>query len=350
MAKKNDSSECSFSAQGLITIQSALLHCKKLGDKDIPEVLRSLFDLDEIAKAKSNKRVVKYFEKHGIVLKNCDDPIKLFVRMFNENSNIDALYNIINNGGAVSINEFKETGNVFDFCDLFVHEAHKLMKLQPPGKSNNAAGDGEIFFRFILKEGTLPRAKGDVGISNKDLLEVKCGNKSGGHADSQLKICSPSVIYKEIDGLFGIKNGGNIDYALKSNICLFNNRMKNYLTLGGSLHSVAVAIVDGVCKQYEQDPLKMNNLDILYSQVASLLKECISHRELADIINCTQLYLYQLLEGFKYFILMNSKGDYFFIKDRRVFADYKKILKHIAFTSPYMNSGKRDWTGKMSLR
>lgn len=219
----------------------------------------------------------------------------------------------------------------------------------PYGKSTSATGYGEIFFRFILKEGTMPRGKGDVGISKNNILEVKCSNRAGAHAEGQLKVSSPSVIYKELDNLFGIKESGHIDYILEMNNSLFNDRLKRYLSSGGTLYKVAAAIVNGVCKQYSRDAAKMN-LSILYSQAAALLKERVSHRELADVINCTQLYLYQLLEGFKYFILADAQtGDYFFIKNKSVFADYKKILRHIAFTSPYM-SGKRDWTGKMSLR
>lgn len=345
--------ECRLSTRGMCSLNDYLLTLN-ISDKDLPRLFKDASNISEINKAKSDSHYEEFFKKHGICIKGEDDPISVIVKIFNEDSNVKALKHIVYNDGVISVNDLPETGNIYnESCFNFQSEAKKISKLKPQSKSDIASGDFELLLRMVLKEGTSPKSKGDVGILDTDFLEVKCHNRDGAHADGQLDVKSPIIICEEIDHLFGIDDN-HCNYMLDKNICLFNNRMSAYLSSGGKKSSVAKALVDGVCKQYARKDDTGNyeavQLPMLYKQAESLLKENMSARELADIVNCTQIYLYQLLEGFKYFILINGvTGDFFFIKDKRTFADYKKILSHIKFTSPY-TTNKRDYTGKMSLR
>ena len=275
-----------------------------------------------------------FFDKHGISELNWgrkNSAVKQFVNLFSEEDHLDILTKIVKDDGVVSIDDIKETGNIFkDYCSEFSEEA-KIIASWTNSKSANA-GPCELLLKFIIKEANSKKT-GDVTIHNDEEMEVKAStlkgksSGSGGHAAGQRgKIRNTWAVYYYLNNnVFNIETSTSEADKLKyfqnkDGVQELNNVIKDK---GLSIEEVTNGIVDALCFQYNfitnENDVKneLKTKDKLYKAALNIAKsisknnEFNSSNDVFNLVGCIQLYLYSQIEGFDYFfaVLVDKNID-----------------------------------------
>lgn len=358
---------------------------KKLNDAGVNN--DNVDDIIKILKKHTNKQlddttVEKYknfFIKHGIWELNWgrkNTATKAFVNLFDEYDHLNVLADIVENDGVVSINDVKETGNIFkDYCENFDEEAKTIASWTNSRSAN--AGPCELLLKFIIKEANSSKS-GDVTIHKDEEMEVKAstlsGNTSGsgGHAAGQKgKIKNTAAIYQYINtNLFDIETDINEAEKLryfqnKDGVKEFNDIISDK---GLSIEEVTRGIVDALCNQYNKGDL--NTIEELYNSAIKLAKKISkdgkfnSSPELFNLVGCIQLYLYSIVEEFDYFFAVlvdknvdnesDKNGLYFCVKNCKDkdsgLLDFDKVLSYIKFGGLDSTTSSQGRTGKIYIK
>ena len=328
-----------------------------------------------------------FFDKHGISELNWgrkNSAVKQFVNLFSEEDHLDILTKIVKDDGVVSIDDIKETGNIFkDYCSEFSEEA-KIIASWTNSKSANA-GPCELLLKFIIKEANSKKT-GDVTIHNDEEMEVKAStlkgksSGSGGHAAGQRgKIRNTWAVYYYLNNnVFNIETSNSEADKLKyfqnkDGVQELNNVIKDK---GLSIEEVTNGIVDALCFQYnfitnEHDVKnELKTKDKLYKAALNIAKsisknnEFNSSNDVFNLVGCIQLYLYSQIEGFDYFFAVlvdknidnesDNNGFYFCVKncqdDNSELLNFDKILSYIRFGGLDSTTSSQGRTGKIYIK
>lgn len=328
-----------------------------------------------------------FFDKHGISELNWgrkNSAVKQFVNLFSEEDHLDILTKIVKDDGVVSIDDIKETGNIFkDYCSEFAEEA-KTIATWTNSKSANA-GPCELLLKFIIKEANSKKT-GDVTIHNDEEMEVKAStlkgksSGSGGHAAGQRgKIRNAWAVYYYLNNnVFNIETSNSEADKLKyfqnkDGVQELNNVIKDK---GLSIEQVTNGIVDALCFQYnfitnEKDAKnELKTKDKLYKAALNIAKsisknnEFNSSNDVFNLVGCIQLYLYSQIEGFDYFFAVlvdknidnesDKNGFYFCVKncqdDNSELLNFDKILSYIRFGGLDSTTSSQGRTGKIYIK
>ena len=328
-----------------------------------------------------------FFDKHGISELNWgrkNSAVKQFVNLFSEEDHLDILTKIVKNDGVISIDDVKETGNIFkDYCSEFAEEA-KTIATWTNSKSVNA-GPCELLLKFIIKEANSKKT-GDVTIHNDEEMEVKAStlkgksSGSGGHAAGQRgKIRNAWAVYYYLNNnVFNIETSNSEADKLKyfqnkDGVQELNNVIKDK---GLSIEEVTNGIVDALCFQYnfitnEKDAKnELKTKDKLYKAALNIAKsisknnEFNSSNDVFNLVGCIQLYLYSQIEGFDYFFAVlvdknidnesDKNGFYFCVKncqdDNSELLNFDKILSYIRFGGLDSTTSSQGRTGKIYIK
>ena len=328
-----------------------------------------------------------FFDKHGISELNWgrkNSAVKQFVNLVSEEDHLDILTKIVKDDGVVSINDIKETGNIFkDYCSEFSEEA-KIIASWTNSKSANA-GPCELLLKFIIKEANSKKT-GDVTIHNDEEMEVKAStlkgksSGSGGHAAGQRgKIRNTWAVYYYLNNnVFNIETSNSEADKLKyfqnkDGVQELNNVIKDK---GLSIEEVTNGIVDALCFQYNfitnENDVKneLKTKDKLYKAALNIAKsisknnEFNSSNDVFNLVGCIQLYLYSQIEGFDYFFAVlvdknidnesDNNGFYFCVKncqdDNSELLNFDKILSYIRFGGLDSTTSSQGRTGKIYIK
>ena len=328
-----------------------------------------------------------FFDKHGISELNWgrkNSAVKQFVNLFSEEDHLDILTKIVKDNGVVSIDDIKETGNIFkDYCSEFSEEA-KIIASWTNSKSANA-GPCELLLKFIIKEANSKKT-GDVTIHNDEEMEVKAStlkgksSGSGGHAAGQRgKIRNTWAVYYYLNNnVFNIETSTSEADKLKyfqnkDGVQELNNVIKDK---GLSIEEVTNGIVDALCFQYNfitnENDVKneLKTKDKLYKAALNIAKsisknnEFNSSNDVFNLVGCIQLYLYSQIEGFDYFFAVlvdknidnesDNNGFYFCVKncqdDNSELLNFDKILSYIRFGGLDSTTSSQGRTGKIYIK
>ena len=328
-----------------------------------------------------------FFDKHGISELNWgrkNSAVKQFVNLFSEEDHLDILTKIVKDDGVVSIDDIKETGNIFkDYCSEFSEEA-KIIASWTNSKSANA-GPCELLLKFIIKEANSKKT-GDVTIHNDEEMEVKAStlkgksSGSGGHAAGQRgKIRNTWAVYYYLNNnVFNIETSTSEADKLKyfqnkDGVQELNNVIKDK---GLSIEEVTNGIVDALCFQYNfitnENDVKneLKTKDKLYKAALNIAKsisknnEFNSSNDVFNLVGCIQLYLYSQIEGFDYFFAVlvdknidnesDNNGFYFCVKncqdDNSELLNFDKILSYIRFGGLDSTTSSQGRTGKIYIK
>ena len=328
-----------------------------------------------------------FFDKHGISELNWgrkNSAVKQFVNLFSEEDHLDILTKIVKDDGVVSIDDIKETGNIFkDYCSEFSEEA-KIIASWTNSKSANA-GPCELLLKFIIKEANSKKT-GDVTIHNDEEMEVKAStlkgksSGSGGHAAGQRgKIRNTWTVYYYLNNnVFNIETSTSEADKLKyfqnkDGVQELNNVIKDK---GLSIEEVTNGIVDALCFQYNfitnENDVKneLKTKDKLYKAALNIAKsisknnEFNSSNDVFNLVGCIQLYLYSQIEGFDYFFAVlvdknidnesDNNGFYFCVKncqdDNSELLNFDKILSYIRFGGLDSTTSSQGRTGKIYIK
>ena len=328
-----------------------------------------------------------FFDKHGISELNWgrkNSAVKQFVNLFSEEDHLDILTKIVKDNGVVSIDDIKETGNIFkDYCSEFSEEA-KIIASWTNSKSANA-GPCELLLKFIIKEANSKKT-GDVTIHNDEEMEVKAStlkgksSGSGGHAAGQRgKIRNTWAVYYYLNNnVFNIETSNSEADKLKyfqnkDGVQELNNVIKDK---GLSIEEVTNGIVDALCFQYNfitnENDVKneLKTKDKLYKAALNIAKsisknnEFNSSNDVFNLVGCIQLYLYSQIEGFDYFFAVlvdknidnesDNNGFYFCVKncqdDNSELLNFDKILSYIRFGGLDSTTSSQGRTGKIYIK
>lgn len=328
-----------------------------------------------------------FFDKHGISELNWgrkNSAVKQFVNLFSEEDHLDILTKIVKDDGVVSIDDIKETGNIFkDYCSEFSEEA-KIIASWTNSKSANA-GPCELLLKFIIKEANSKKT-GDVTIHNDEEMEVKAStlkgksSGSGGHAAGQRgKIRNTWAVYYYLNNnVFNIETSNSEADKLKyfqnkDGVQELNNVIKDK---GLSIEEVTNGIVDALCFQYNfitnENDVKneLKTKDKLYKAASNIAKsisknnEFNSSNDVFNLVGCIQLYLYSQIEGFDYFFAVlvdknidnesDNNGFYFCVKncqdDNSELLNFDKILSYIRFGGLDSTTSSQGRTGKIYIK
>ena len=328
-----------------------------------------------------------FFDKHGISELNWgrkNSAVKQFVNLFSEEDHLDILTKIVKDDGVVSIDDIKETGNIFkDYCSEFSEEA-KIIASWTNSKSANA-GPCELLLKFIIKEANSKKT-GDVTIHNDEEMEVKAStlkgksSGSGGHAAGQRgKIRNTWAVYYYLNNnVFNIETSNSEADKLKyvqnkDGVQELNNVIKDK---GLSIEEVTNGIVDALCFQYNfitnENDVKneLKTKDKLYKAALNIAKsisknnEFNSSNDVFNLVGCIQLYLYSQIEGFDYFFAVlvdknidnesDNNGFYFCVKncqdDNSELLNFDKILSYIRFGGLDSTTSSQGRTGKIYIK
>ena len=329
----------------------------------------------------------EFFDKHGISELNWgrkNSAVKQFVNLFSEEDHLDILTKIVKDDGVVSIDDIKETGNIFkDYCSEFSEEA-KIIASWTNSKSANA-GPCELLLKFIIKEANSKKT-GDVTIHNDEEMEVKAStlkgksSGSGGHAAGQRgKIRNTWAVYYYLNNnVFNIETSTSEADKLKyfqnkDGVQELNNVIKDK---GLSIEEVTNGIVDALCFQYNfitnENDVKneLKTKDKLYKAALNIAKsisknnEFNSSNDVFNLVGCIQLYLYSQIEGFDYFFAVlvdknidnesDNNGFYFCVKncqdDNSELLNFDKILSYIRFGGLDSTTSSQGRTGKIYIK
>ena len=328
-----------------------------------------------------------FFDKHGISELNWgrkNSAVKQFVNLFSEEDHLDILTKIVKDDGVVSVDDIKETGNIFkDYCSEFSEEA-KIIASWTNSKSANA-GPCELLLKFIIKEANSKKT-GDVTIHNDEEMEVKAStlkgksSGSGGHAAGQRgKIRNTWAVYYYLNNnVFNIETSNSEADKLKyfqnkDGVQELNNVIKDK---GLSIEEVTNGIVDALCFQYNfitnENDVKneLKTKDKLYKAALNIAKsisknnEFNSSNDVFNLVGCIQLYLYSQIEGFDYFFAVlvdknidnesDNNGFYFCVKncqdDNSELLNFDKILSYIRFGGLDSTTSSQGRTGKIYIK
>ena len=326
-----------------------------------------------------------FFDKHGISELNWgrkNSAVKQFVNLFSEEDHLDILTKIVKDDGVVSIDDIKETGNIFkDYCSEFSEEA-KIIASWTNSKSANA-GPCELLLKFIIKEANSKKT-GDVTIHNDEEMEVKAStlkgksSGSGGHAAGQRgKIRNTWAVYYYLNNnVFNIETSNSEADKLKyfqnkDGVQELNNVIKDK---GLSIEEVTNGIVDALCFQYNfitnENDVKneLKTKDKLYKAALNIAKsisknnEFNSSNDVFNLVGCIQLY--PQIEGFDYFFAVlvdknidnesDNNGFYFCVKncqdDNSELLNFDKILSYIRFGGLDSTTSSQGRTGKIYIK
>lgn len=362
-----------------------------INDDNIDEILGII--QKHVSSKLDDKTIEKYtqfFTKHGIYNLNWgrnNSAIKQFVRLFNENGNINALNEIINNDGAVSITKLKPIDNIFNYCKLkvdgkIVDWSDEARTISTWINSKSAsAGPAEMLLKFMLHEGS-DKGVGDVGILPNEEMEVKAATlgaktPSGGHPAGQRgNIKKTLYVYQYLNSIFNLDSsekyaGSCIYFQNKNGIAQFNDIIKNSSL---SETEILYAIVDALCYQYnfidkiENSKNKLPGISQLYNAVTKFIKldknQGFEYQELLNLVGCIQLYLYSIVENFNYFICIlidknydnesENNGFYILFKDcqssNTKLLDFKYVTNYFKFGSLDSTQTTQGRTGKIYIK
>ena len=357
-----------------------------ISDENVDEYIKLLKRHVSKSGIKENDYTV-FFDKHGISELNWgrkNSAVKQFVNLFSEEDHLDILTKIVKDDGVVSINDIKETGNIFkDYCSEFSEEA-KIIASWTNSKSANA-GPCELLLKFIIKEANSKKT-GDVTIHNDEEMEVKAStlkgksSGSGGHAAGQRgKIRNTWAVYYYLNNnVFNIETSTSEADKLKyfqnkDGVQELNNVIKDK---GLSIEEVTNGIVDALCFQYNfitnENDVKneLKTKDKLYKAALNIAKsisknnEFNSSNDVFNLVGCIQLYLYSQIEGFDYFFAVlvdknidnesDNNGFYFCVKncqdDNSELLNFDKILSYIRFGGLDSTTSSQGRTGKIYIK
>lgn len=357
-----------------------------ISDENIDEYIKLLKRHASKSGIKEDDYTV-FFDKHGISELNWgrkNSAVKQFVNLFSEEDHLDILTKIVKDDGVVSIDDIKETGNIFkDYCSEFSEEA-KIIASWTNSKSANA-GPCELLLKFIIKEANSKKT-GDVTIHNDEEMEVKAStlkgksSGSGGHAAGQRgKIRNTWAVYYYLNNnVFNIETSNSEADKLKyfqnkDGVQELNNVIKDK---GLSIEEVTNGIVDALCFQYNfitnENDVKneLKTKDKLYKAALNIAKsisknnEFNSSNDVFNLVGCIQLYLYSQIEGFDYFFAVlvdknidnesDNNGFYFCVKncqdDNSELLNFDKILSYIRFGGLDSTTSSQGRTGKIYIK
>jgi hypothetical protein len=377
-----------LSDNGIQKLTDYLKSAEGLDDSKIDEYIKIL---SKHAKKSGIKQddYETFFKNHGLSELNWgrkNSAVKQFVNLFSEDEHLDILSDIIKNNGTVSIDDVKETGNIFkDYCKGWEDEA-KTIATWTNSKSANA-GPCEMLLKFILHEGN-SRTVGDVGIDDEE-MEVKAGTLkgkqgSGGHAAGQKgNIRKTWSVYYWLDKyLFNLETSNKIAdsrayFQNDNGVKDFNKKLEEAGLLDSSKYEIiSNEIVNALCFQYDKiknDETKNNDLDstkLKKLQNASLNfikdkigKEGFNKQDLLNLVGCIQLYLYSQIENFDYFFAVlidknidnesENNGFYICVKDCKddntKLLHFNEILEHLKFGPLDSTTSTQGRTGKIYI-
>lgn len=357
-----------------------------ISDENVDEYIKLLKRYASKSGIKEDDYTV-FFDKHGISELNWgrkNSAVKQFVNLFSEEDHLDILTKIVKDDGVVSIDDIKETGNIFkDYCSEFSEEA-KIIASWTNSKSANA-GPCELLLKFIIKEANSKKT-GDVTIHNDEEMEVKAStlkgksSGSGGHAAGQRgKIRNTWAVYYYLNNnVFNIETSNSEADKLKyfqnkDGVQELNNVIKDK---GLSIEEVTNGIVDALCFQYNfitnENDVKneLKTKDKLYKAALNIAKsisknnEFNSSNDVFNLVGCIQLYLYSQIEGFDYFFAVlvdknidnesDNNGFYFCVKncqdDNSELLNFDKILSYIRFGGLDSTTSSQGRTGKIYIK
>ena len=357
-----------------------------ISDENVDEYIKLLKRHASKSGIKEDDYIV-FFDKHGISELNWgrkNSAVKQFVNLFSEEDHLDILTKIVKDDGVVSIDDIKETGNIFkDYCSEFSEEA-KIIASWTNSKSANA-GPCELLLKFIIKEANSKKT-GDVTIHNDEEMEVKAStlkgksSGSGGHAAGQRgKIRNTWAVYYYLNNnVFNIETSNSEADKLKyfqnkDGVQELNNVIKDK---GLSIEEVTNGIVDALCFQYNfitnENDVKneLKTKDKLYKAALNIAKsisknnEFNSSNDVFNLVGCIQLYLYSQIEGFDYFFAVlvdknidnesDNNGFYFCVKncqdDNSELLNFDKILSYIRFGGLDSTTSSQGRTGKIYIK
>lgn len=357
-----------------------------ISDENIDEYIKLLKRHASKSGIKEDDYTV-FFDKHGISELNWgrkNSAVKQFVNLFSEEDHLDILTKIVKDDGVVSIDDIKETGNIFkDYCSEFSEEA-KIIASWTNSKSANA-GPCELLLKFIIKEANSKKT-GDVTIHNDEEMEVKAStlkgksSGSGGHAAGQRgKIRNTWAVYYYLNNnVFNIETSNSEADKLKyfqnkDGVQELNNVIKDK---GLSIEEVTNGIVDALCFQYNfitnENDVKneLKTKDKLYKAALNIAKsisknnEFNSSNDVFNLVGCIQLYLYSQIEGFDYFFAVlvdknidnesDNNGFYFCVKNcqdgNSELLNFDKILSYIRFGGLDSTTSSQGRTGKIYIK
>lgn len=339
-----------------------------------------------------------FFERHGLEKLQWGrngSAAKAFTQLFDENDNLEILAQIVKNNGVVSINDLKQVGNIYDYCNINVNNKIEQFKAEAQeictwvnSRSANS-GPAEILLKFILKEGGTGES-GDVLIrkNNENFnvgleLEVKAATvtdvtSSGGHAVGQGDVRKSWSIYWYLDKyLFNLPTtpemADNLAYFQNKNKSKFsNNKFIEMLEeYNISDEQLVTNIVEAIAFQYrfinsDKKPDLFNeipNKNILIENGIELIKDNKTYEGFKNLVGVIQLYFYSVIEDFAYFMCIlvakedsvkhsSSEGNYILFKTNgknNELLDFRNVLKYLYFGALDSTKTTQGRTGKIYL-
>lgn len=339
-----------------------------------------------------NTKYDEYFDNHGLSKLKISGKLTVkdyIIGLFIDNDKQEILDDIVSKPGIIKINELGKLsdkdnglyiGNIFNYCNGWIDIAKEIAKTKPQNKT--VIGSYEILLRFMI-DGASSGDKGDVFFINSNSeMEVKTTtykgtpgvNKSGGRtAGIKNGIKYSKDLYNRIYELLKnnkqLKNIENNDYfsnekSVKDFIRMINNNI-DYIDY----------IINVICKslyfQYNLNENDKNELSDLTNKILTYIqKENIidenNPKKFINVIGFIQLYLYQKVEKFKYFISLllnksdeenkenitneNLNGKFIFINDMSLLSDINIILKYFDFSYFGKENSSFSRTGKIFLK
>ena len=272
------------------------------------------------------KNYIEFFEKHGLTTCNFSgsSAVETFLNIFKNNLKI--LNDYVNNVRKIgkTIDELYgskgKNGNIYKLCKGWEKEAKQIAFLKPSSGSTSK-GAFEVLVSFLLENGSLSN-DGDVKVCDNgkcDFIEVKAtktDSSSGSHPTGQKGDIQFMHRYVggEIAKFFGVKINGVPEF--------FNNN-NGFDCLSGLYFD---ALESGKCTQdefvrflYDTTVTQFGNPgnvnDTAFADFNDLMKNAFTKNKIdkeifIDALGCLQLFLYQKIEEFKYFLIFLYDGSY----------------------------------------
>lgn len=335
---------------------------------------------------KHNTKYDEYFNNHGLSKLKIHENLTVkdyIIGLFIDNDKQEILDNIVSKNGIIKINELGKLsdnkglyiGNIFNYCDGWINIAKEIAKTKPQNKT--VIGSYEILLRFMI-DGASSGNKGDVFFINLNKeMEVKTTtykgtpgvNKSGGRSagiKNRIKYSKDlyNRIYELLKNKKQLKNIEKNDYfsnenSVKDFIRMINNNI-NYIDY------IINVICTSLCFQYNYD-LNKNELSNLTNNILTYIREenIINEnnpKKFINVIGFIQLYLYQKVEEFNYFISLllnksdkeneknNPNGKFVFINDINLLSNINIILNYFDFSYFGKENSSFSRTGKIFLK
>lgn len=336
-------------------------------------------------KHNTNPNYDKYFDDHGLSKLKISGSLTVkdyIIGLFIDNDKQEILDDIVSKPGIIKINELGELagkdnglyiGNIFNYCDGWIDIAKEIAKTKPQNKT--VIGSYEILLRFMI-DGASSGDKGDVFfINSKSEMEVKTTtykgtpgvNKSGGRsAGIKNEIKYSKDLYNRIYEL--LKNNKQLKNIEKNDYFSNEKSVKDFIRMINNNANYTNDIINVICKslcfQYNLNKNELSNLTnkiLTYIQKENIINEN-NPQKFINVIGFIQLYLYQKVEEFNYFIslLLNKSdeenkqnipnGNFVFISDINLLSDINIILKYFDFSYFGKENSSFSRTGKIFLK